>query len=137
MAVTETSTWELTGIRKGADETCGHCARTLRHLYDVRNTATGETMTVGRGCCKAVTGWTLTLAEAQAQLRYAQAVVRRAAKWDTFAAQYPELAAVIDADAAAGKPNAHAVKHGISDRAAGGWDRQYAQAYVNEIRAWG
>lgn len=129
---TQTADWTLVDIRTTkAGEACGHCGRTLQNLYDVRNTATGETMTVGRGCCKAVTGWTLTLAEARAQLRYAQAVARRGAKWAAFAAEYRALAAVIDADAQAGIAAAHATKFTISDRPAGRWDRECAQNYIN------
>lgn len=130
-----TTDWDLTAVRVSAGETCSHCGRTLRHVYDLRNTATGEVMTVGRTCCKDVTGWSLTLAEARAELRYRETLVKRAAKWAAFTAEHPELAAVIDADHAAGRPNAYAVKTAISDRRACYADRQYAQAYVSEIRA--
>jgi FAD/FMN-containing dehydrogenase len=131
-----TTDWNLTGIRTtAAGETCGHCGRTLRNLYDVRNAITGQTLTVGRGCCKKVTGWNLELAEARNMLRYAEAVARRAAKWAAFAAANPELAAVIDADAKLGRPNAHSAKYIISDRAATGWDRRTAQNYVRDFRA--
>lgn len=126
-----TTGWDLTGIRVSAGETCGHCGRTLRHVYDVRNTAAGDAMTFGRACCKKVTGWNLELADARNLLRHAEAVARRSAKWAAFTAEYPDLAAVIDADAQAGIHAAHATKHTISDRPAGRWDRECAQGYIS------
>lgn len=128
---TQAADWNLTGIRTtAAGETCGHCGRTLRNLYDLRNTTTGQTLTVGRGCCKDVTGWTLTLAQAKAKVRYAEAVVRRATKWAAFTAEYPALAAAIDTDAQVDIPAASAAKAIISDRPAGRWDRECAQNYI-------
>lgn len=124
--------WDLVDIRTTkAGETCGHCGRTLQNLYDIRNTTTGETMTVGRGCCKAVTGWTLTLAEAKAQLRYARDVGRRTAKWAAFTAEHPDLAVRIETAANAGDAAACATRFTISDRPAGRWDRECAQNYIN------
>jgi len=84
--------WYLTGIRSSAGE-CDHCGRTLKHLYSVRNGQTGEDMIVGRGCCKKVTGWTLTAAQAARALRYAEAQARANATWSRFALAYPECAA--------------------------------------------
>ncbi len=94
-----TTDWHLTGIRTSpAGETCGHCPRTLKNLYDVENSQTGQTMTVGRGCCKNVTGWTLSAAEAARILRTAERQARKAAAWAEFTTQYPQIADRLAAD---------------------------------------
>lgn len=76
-ALIGTSAWKLVRVRNAPNgEPCGHCPRTLKNLYDLANTETGQEMTVGRGCCKTVTGWTLTAAEAR---RLADLAAREAA----------------------------------------------------------
>ncbi|MFF9785625.1 hypothetical protein [Streptomyces nigrescens] len=100
-----TTDWNLTGIRTSrAGERCGHCPRTLKNLYDVENRVTGQKMTVGRGCCKKVTGWTLAAAEAARILRAAAIEARQAAVWAEFAAEHPKDAALLEADIAAWRP---------------------------------
>ena len=94
-----TTDWHLTGIRtSSAGETCEHCPRTLKNLYDVKNMATGQTMTVGRGCCKKVTGWTLAASEATRILRAAERQARKAAAWAEFTTRHPEIADRLAAD---------------------------------------
>ncbi|QPL14142.1 hypothetical protein QEH48_gp113 [Streptomyces phage TurkishDelight] len=76
-ALIGTSAWKLVRVRNAPNgEPCGHCPRVLKTVYDLANTETGEEMTVGRGCCKTVTGWTLTAAEAR---RLADLAAREAA----------------------------------------------------------
>jgi len=89
--------WYLTAIHSGTGD-CDHCGRTLKHLYTVRNGQTGEDMIVGRGCCKKVTGWTLTAAQAARALRGAEAKARADATWDRFAQAHPECAAKLRRD---------------------------------------
>ncbi|MGH3921331.1 MAG: hypothetical protein ACRDTT_00350 [Pseudonocardiaceae bacterium] len=83
--------WYLVGMPEGG-ASCDHCGRELKHLYRVVNPG-GTEMTVGRGCVKKITGWTLSYAQAQRALR----VVRRCAEIDRreaiAAARYPGLAA--------------------------------------------
>lgn len=87
--------WHLTGIRTTSGTACDHCGRSLKNLYDVRNDSTGKALTVGRGCSKSVTGWTLTASEAARVLRMAQAAGRQAQAWADFSAEYPAVAADI------------------------------------------
>lgn len=115
-----TSEWNLTGIgHLGGD--CGHCGRNLKHTYDVRNRVTGETITVGRACCKKVTGWTLAAAEATRLLWFAEKTIVRAANWALFSEAEPELAAKLDkayasdSERKAEHSAAYAVKFAISD----------------------
>ncbi|AVH61769.1 MULTISPECIES: hypothetical protein [Streptomyces] len=106
-----TTDWHLTGIRTShAGETCGHCPRTLKNLYDIKNSQTGQTMTVGRGCCKKVTGWTLAAAEAARILRVAERQARKVAAWAEFTAEYPQIANQLAADTS---PSAAEVKDEI------------------------
>jgi hypothetical protein len=84
--------WSLVSVRRNASGACDHCGRTLKNLYVVRNDTTDKTMTVGTGCCKKVTGWTLALAEAQRILWYAAKTIERAAAWAHFAELFPEVA---------------------------------------------
>ncbi|MER0477067.1 hypothetical protein ABR737_01610 [Streptomyces sp. Edi2] len=94
-----TTDWNLIGIRSSqAGQKCDHCPRSLKNLYDVENRVTGQTMTVGRGCCKKVTGWTLTAAEAARLLRVAAIEARQAAVWAEFTAKHPDDAALLEAD---------------------------------------
>jgi hypothetical protein len=110
-----TTDWHLTGIRtSAAGETCGHCPRTLKNLYDVTNSRTGQAMTVGRGCCKKVTGWTLSASEAARILRAAQQRAKRDAAWADFQQTNPELAAPIDAGTARGENTAYNFRFEIS-----------------------
>ena len=75
-----TTGWYLTGLQRfPAGPPCDHCNRSLHHLYDVTERATGRSMTVGRKCCKKVTGRTLDHAEAVGMLRAAQTGTRRQA----------------------------------------------------------
>ncbi|MFU0240421.1 hypothetical protein ACKI1J_32370 [Streptomyces scabiei] len=76
-ALIGSSAWKLVRVRTTPNgEQCGHCPRLLKNVYDLANTETGQEMTVGRGCCKTVTGWTLTAAEAR---RLADLAAREAA----------------------------------------------------------
>lgn len=95
-----TTDWYLTGIRTSTGTECDHCGRNLKNVYDLVNAATGKPMTVGRGCCKNVTGWTLAAAEAARLLRSATRQAARAAKWNEFTAQHADIAALIVADKA-------------------------------------
>jgi hypothetical protein len=90
--------WTLTGKPAGSGE-CEHCTRALVHRYEVTH-ASGSKMIVGRGCLKAVTGWTLSAAQAEREVRMITIRAGRAAKWAEFATASPELAAVILADCA-------------------------------------
>lgn len=116
-----TSDWHLAGIRTSpGGETCDHCPRTLKYLYDVTNTKTGQTKTVGRGCCKKVTGWTLAASEAARILRAAENRAKRDAVWAEFSAAHPELAAPIDTavsreDDPRGREQAFGFKSDISE----------------------
>lgn len=98
---------------------CDHCGRALKHLYRVVNPG-GEIMTVGRGCVKKLTGWTLEAANAVRILRLAQRDARRATAWATFSAAHPEVANTIHNDVAAygqWSPTAHGAgaSHEIRD----------------------
>lgn len=76
-ALIGTSAWKLVRVRTAPNgRQCDHCPRTVKNLFDLANLATGEEMTVGRGCCKTVTGWTLSAAEAR---RLADLAAREAA----------------------------------------------------------
>lgn len=108
-----TTDWHLTGIRSTGG-VCGHCNRTLKHVYTVRNTATGQDMTVGRACCKKVTGWTLAAAEAARILRAAEQRAKRDEAWSDFQQANPELAAPIAAAAERGESTAFDFKFEIS-----------------------
>ncbi|EMF20377.1 hypothetical protein H114_32579 [Streptomyces gancidicus BKS 13-15] len=97
--------WHLTAIRSSREgHACDHCGRRLKHLYDVTNPRTGEALTVGRGCCKKVTGWTLAAAEAARLLRHAQEQARQAAVWAEFTAAHPDGARAVEQDAADWRP---------------------------------
>ena len=62
MTTTAQATWKVTGKPNGGGS-CEHCGRALVHRYEVTSD-TGAKMIVGRGCLKAVTGWTLSAAQA-------------------------------------------------------------------------
>jgi hypothetical protein len=122
MTTTAQGTWKLTGKPAGTGQ-CEHCARSLVHRYEVTSDG-GARMIVGRGCLKAVTGWTLTAAQAERELRMIAARARRAANWAAFAAGDPAAAAAILADCADysarvpaqfGGGAAHEVKLGIEE----------------------
>lgn len=137
------SPWKLTGIRSTPEgQRCDHCPRTLKNLYDLTNTETGQAMTVGRGCCKKVTGWSLTTAEARRLLNHARQQERQASVWAEFTAAHPEIAATVEADAASWRPawNGQAnlaahfrwqVSRGAISRY--GW-RDQAARYMSEVR---
>jgi len=119
------TTWKLTGKPPGGGQ-CEHCPRQLVHRYEVTNTRTGAKMTVGRGCLKKVTGWTLTAAQAEREIRMIAVYAERAARWAAFETAEPELAALILADCAAyvrmyppgcgyGSSASHEVKHYIEN----------------------
>ncbi|MEY9839368.1 hypothetical protein [Streptacidiphilus sp. EB103A] len=96
-----TTGWTLSGITTSPGGTsCDHCGRLLKHLYDVVDHSTGRAMTVGRGCCKKVTGWSLSAAQAAQLLRAAASAARKEAAWNTFIHAHPEAAARITADIA-------------------------------------
>ncbi|CAL9611253.1 hypothetical protein SUDANB1_05630 [Streptomyces sp. enrichment culture] len=97
--------WNLTAIRSSREgQRCDHCGRLLKHLYDVTNARTGQALTVGRGCCKKVTGWTLAAAEAARLLRHAEQEAREAAVWAEFTAAHPDGARTVEQDAATWRP---------------------------------
>lgn len=83
--------WYLTKILH-TEGVCDHCGRQLKHLYEVVNPA-GVEMTVGRGCVKKLTGWTVSYAEAQ-RLLYCVEIDRRRG---VVAEAFPELAAAHEA----------------------------------------
>jgi hypothetical protein len=84
--------WSLVSVRRNASGVCDHCGRTLKNLYNVRNDVSGKAMTVGTGCCKKVTGWTLALAEAQRLVWHAAKTIERAATWAHFSETFPAVA---------------------------------------------
>src|SRR6185312_6908680 len=124
-----TTGWCITG--KTADGgICDHCARTLKHCYTVTNPP-GEEMTVGRGCVKVLTGWTLTAGEAGRLVWQAEREVLRATNWAAFTAAHPEVAAEIEADCNRRIPAAHHIRQDISDGDVRGWELKYAQSYLD------
>lgn len=84
------TTWYLTKILH-IEGSCDHCGRTLKHLYEVVN-PDGKEMTVGRGCVKKLTGWTLSYAQAEQALRSALRCAEIDRRRAIVAAAYPELA---------------------------------------------
>lgn len=96
-------------------------------------------MTVGRGCVKTLTGWTLSAAEATRLLWFAERQKVRAANWATFTVAQPELAARIDADCAdeQGTPQqvATVVRMDISDGDVWGDVKAFAENYVRQAGA--
>lgn len=56
--------WHLKGIRYTAGLHCDHCGMFQSNHYDVVNTATGDELTIARGCCEKVTGTALTRSQA-------------------------------------------------------------------------
>ena len=86
-----TAQWKITG--KGAGGQCEHCPRRLATHYVITNGS--QTMKVGRGCLKKITGWTVTAAQAEAAVRLAA----RAGRWAAWCAANPAEAAVITAAA--------------------------------------
>jgi hypothetical protein len=100
-----TTDWHLTAIRSSKEgQRCDHCPRRLKHLYDVTNTVTGQALTVGRGCCKKITGWTLSAAQAAQLLRHAAEQARQAAVWAQFTDAYPEGARTVEQDSEQWRP---------------------------------
>ena len=83
--------WYLTTILHTTGS-CDHCGRALKHLYEVVN-PDGKEMTVGRGCVKKITGWTLSYAQAQQALRSAARMAEIARRRKIVGDEYPELAA--------------------------------------------
>lgn len=81
------TTWYLIKILH-TEGVCDHCGRQLKHLYEVVN-PDGAEMTVGRGCVKKLTGWTVSYAEAQRLLYCAELDRRKSVVTEAF----PELAA--------------------------------------------
>lgn len=91
--------WYLVAMPDGSGQ-CDHCGRNLKHLYRVVNPASEE-LTVGRGCVKRLTGWTLATAEAKRLLWLAERDARRADVWAGFTEECPEWAQTITDDIAA------------------------------------
>src|ERR1700693_647124 len=91
--------WRLTGKPEGRG-LCDHCPRRLTHRYEITSSAS-QVMTVGACCLRVITGWTITPAEAESQLKWRKVTARREANWSAFAAAHPDEAAAIDADIAA------------------------------------
>lgn len=83
--------WYLTSIAD-LEGGCDHCGRTLKHLYHVVNPE-GVEMTVGRGCVKKITGWTLSYAQARQMLAAAHRGAELRRRRAVVAADYPGLAA--------------------------------------------
>jgi hypothetical protein len=88
--------WKLTGKPNGGGQ-CEHCPRALVNRYEITCTD-GTKMIVGRGCLKKITGWTLSAAQAEREIKMIAIHAKRAANWAAFAAASPELAATILAD---------------------------------------
>lgn len=88
--------WKLTA-RVAGTGTCEHCPRPLVNRYEVTHTD-GRTLVVGRGCLKSLTGWTLTAAQADREIRMVAIRAARAARWADFAAAMPTEAATVLAD---------------------------------------
>jgi hypothetical protein len=95
----------LTAIRHSKEgQRCDHCPRQLKRLYDVTNTVTGQALTVGRGCCKTITGWTLSASQAAHLLRHAAEQARQAAVWAQFTDAHPEGARTVEQDSEQWRP---------------------------------
>ena len=82
--------WKITA--KSSCGSCEHCGAALKFMWTIRH-EDGRTMGVGRTCIKKVTGWTVSAQEAESALR----VAAMDARWDEFAAAYPQQAAAIQA----------------------------------------
>lgn len=132
-------TWKLTGKPDGAGQ-CEHCPRALKHRYEI-TAADGRKMIVGRGCLKKVTGWTLTAAEAERQIRCMAVKAARDARWAAFTTAHPEMAAAIQEDvddycarvprsSGFGAGAASEVKLNISDGSPGFPAEEYAARYM-------
>jgi hypothetical protein len=116
--------WYLVGRPLGS-AACDHCGRTLKYCYLVVN-ADAEEMTVGRGCVKKLTGWTLTAAMAERMIKIAERNARRAANWSLFEQAHPEAARTILADVAAYEDRATpgmgaSLSHEARDRMSDDW----------------
>jgi hypothetical protein len=124
--------WFLVGKPDGGG-TCDHCGRNLKHCYLVVSPDRAE-MTVGRGCVKVLTGWTLSASEANRLLWLAEREIVHVANWAAFTAAHPELAARIDADCddEEGTPKtvARTVRFDISDGDIWGSVQAFAEGYV-------
>lgn len=138
-----TTGWYLVGKRTEGG-TCGHCGRALKHLFDVV-TSDREELTVGRGCVKKLTGWTLTEAEARRLLWLAERDRKRATTWAAFELAHPEIAATILADVAAYEEGARACRlprcasgsHEMRDWVADGRSPQWLlDDYLRRRREW-
>lgn len=120
--------WRITG-KTAEGGACDHCGRTLKHCYTVINPS-GEKMTVGRGCVKVLTGWTLTAAEAARLVWLAEREVLRVANWAAFTAAHPQVAAEIEAECERVEA-AHHIRFNISDGQVSGWELEYAQTWLD------
>lgn len=129
-----TTDWHLTGINS-LGGVCDHCDRVLTHVYTVRNAVTGKTMTVGRACCKKVTGWTLAAAEAARILAAAQRREQRAAVWALFSQEHPDLAAIMDDAVAREVPSAYVVKSDLCEIPSAADREAFARHYVARLTA--
>jgi hypothetical protein len=135
MTKTSHNGWKITGKSNGGH--CQHCDRTLKHCYTITN-ASGATMTVGRGCLKTVTGWTIAQKEADRLVWLAERTVIRAANWAAFTAAHPKAATILDLTIEAdGKyaPAASTIKHDISEGSVVGWELEHAQNLIGRILA--
>ncbi|MEJ8654836.1 hypothetical protein WKI65_44060 [Streptomyces sp. MS1.AVA.3] len=134
-----TTDWHLAGIRTGrTGEICDHCGRSLKSLYDVENQTAGQVMTVGRGCCKKVTGWTLSAAEAARILRAAEVAARQAEVWAEFTATHPAAAQMLEDDIRTWRPahpgQANIPLHIKRDIARGATPRSWWEGRIREYR---
>jgi len=126
--------WYLVG-KHTAGGGCDHCGRPLANCYVVADSDAKE-MTLGRGCVKKVTGWTLTAAKAEQMLQMIEDDERRAANWGAFTARHPDLAARLDADCDAMIPAAHYARHDIREGdTSGEWNRARAESYLRDADA--
>lgn len=135
--------WYLVSIQSESGS-CAHCGRDLKHLYRVVN-PDGREITVGRGCVKKLTGWTLAAAEAKRILWLAERNARRAITWTEFASQHPSDAEIINADIAeyertmprhVGAGRAHEIKDNISDGRYGEWQDEVVVDYMRRRVDW-
>lgn len=93
-ALIGTTPWKLLRVRTAPNgRQCDHCPRTLKNLYDLAHTKTGQELTVGRGCCKQLTGWSLTTAEAR---RLADLATRETAALNRWGDDYRRALALAE-----------------------------------------
>lgn len=127
--------WRMIGRAEGSGS-CDHCNRPLKHRYRVTN-PTGAELIVGRGCLKTLTGWTKAAAEAERLAWLAERLKLRAANWQAFTANHPQIAARIDAEANSDTSPyaelASCTRLNISEGDVEGWELEYAKRCLANI----